>query len=478
MIDVVEDFKNKIRKFHLLPEAVVIDYKTIGYPFYYMHLDLTYLSHRSLELQEEFILKCLNHGLVVQNQISNFLGVDDYFVEKVLSGLLSKGLVTKHENLKTTELGLKALQTQALMDTVSETKTFYIDAFNGEIYDYFQYNKVKNKDKDIDYLKGVIRKPKNVEDVVDYYEEIEKCLGNLDNQEQVQLIQVNNIEKVYKQWHEVVIVFYKNNPDDNEVGYETFSKGNINVKYRKTIEELYSQGQKVLDNILSFEMNNDEPIAKIRQDNDEVIKGIKKDAIKRVERLSVKINALNNNDSFIDATSQSINEERKTLKRQLDEIKTQTKISEIIHTSEHRDYLFKAFKEADNRVMIVSPWIRSNVIDNRFLEILEKTLRKKIQVYIFYGLKQKNGWGQQNDTYAIKNLEGLANNYKNFRFEKVDNTHRKIIACDNKFGIVTSFNFLSFKADPKKTYRDELGVILRDKKTIEDLFQSGLSLAF
>lgn len=475
MINVVEDFENKIRKFHLLPEAVVIDYKTIGYPFYYMHLDLTYLSHRSLELQEEFVLKCLKHGLVVQNQISNFLGVDDYFVEKVLSGLLSKGLVIKHENLKVTELGLQALQTQALMDTVSETKPFYIDAFNGEIHDYFQYNKVKNKD--IDYLTGVIRKPKKVEDVVDYYEEIEKKLGALDKQEQVQLIQVNNIEKVYKLWHEVDIVLYKNNSDDNEVGYEFFSKGNININYRKTIEELYSQGQKVLDNILSFEMNNDEPIAEIRQDNDEVIKGIKKDTIKTVERLSVKINSLNNNDSSTDATSQSINEERKALKRQLDEIKTQTKISEIIHTSEHRDYLFKAFKEAEDRVMIVSPWIRSNVIDNRFLEILEKTLRKKVQVYIFYGLKQKKGWGQQNDTYAIKKLEELANNFKSFRFEKVDNTHRKIVVCDKKFGIVTSFNFLSFKADPKKTYRDELGVILRDKKTIEDLFQSGLELA-
>ena len=476
MIDLVEDFKNKIRKFHLLPEAVVIDYKTIGYPFYYMHLDLTYLSHRSLDLQEEFVLKCLKHGLVVQNQISNFLGVDDYFVEKVLSGLLSKGLVTKQEHLKVTKLGLEALKKKALMDTVSETKIFYIDAFNGEIHDYFQYNKVN--DKYINCLKGVIRKPKKVEDVVDYYEEIEKCLGKQDKQEQVQLIQVNNIEKVYKQWHEIDIVFYKNNPDDNEVGYETFSKGNINIKYRKIIEELYSQGQKVLDNILSFEMNNDEPIEEVIQNDDEVIKGIKKDTIKTVERLSVKINALNDTDSFVDPTSQSINEERKILKRQLDEIKTQTKISEIIHTSEHRDYLFKAFKEAEDRVMIVSPWIRSNVIDNRFLEILEKTLRKKVQVYIFYGLKQKKGWGQQNDTNAIRKLEELANSYNNFWFEKVDNTHRKIIVCDNQFGIVTSFNFLSFKADPKKTYRDELGVILRDKKTIEDLFKSGFSLAF
>jgi hypothetical protein len=63
------------------------------------------------------------------------------------------------------------------------------------------------------------------------------------------------------------------------------------------------------------------------------------------------------------------------------------------------------------------------------------------------------------------------------RFEKVKNTHRKILVCDAEFGIVTSFNFLSFRADPNLTYRDELGLIIRDSATLEDLFNSGMNLA-
>jgi hypothetical protein len=474
MPDVIADFESKIRKYHSLPEAVVIDYKTIGYPFYVAILDLTYLSTRSLELPEEFVIKCIAHSLASRIEISSFLGVDDHFVEKVLSGLISKGLVTMEEKLKVTELGLEVLVKQLVQDTVSETETFYIDAINGKLYDNFNVNKVSKDNSNL--LKRVIRRPKQVEDVVDYYDEIQSALGLRGGQNRVELIQVNKVEKVYAMWHEVILVFYKNHPDDNEVGYETFSRGSIQVDYRKTIEQLYAQGQKVLDRLLKFDTSTGEEKGEI-EESDEVMIGIRKDDIEAVERLSVKISALSEPDLFIDGTIKSINEQRKTLNKELNERKYQSKISEIIHTYEHREYLYKALREARDRVMIVSPWIRSNVVDNEFLSTLEDTLKRKIQVYILYGIKQKSGFGQQNDLSAIKKLENLANYYKNLQFEKVKNTHRKIIVCDNRFSIVTSFNFLSFRADPSLTYRDELGVILRDKETIESLFQSGLSLA-
>lgn len=389
MSDLTIDFQNKIRKYHSLPEAVVIDYKKVGYPFYVVILDLTYLSNRNLELQEEFVIKCITNGLVSQNQISNFLGVDDHFVEKVLSGLISKNLVTKEENFRATEIAFDALERQTVLDTVSETKTFYIDALNENLYDYFQVKKVGNNDAHL--LKAEVPKPRKgkVEDVIDYYEEIEKALGTLNRQSRVELIQVNNIEKVYTQWHEVVLVFYKNHPDDTEVGYETFSRDSIQVDYRKTIEQLYAQGQKVLNDILRFDISNNEEKAEIESSNNEVIKGVYQDDIKAVERLTIKINALNETDSFIDNQIQSINEQRKNLNQQLKEIKTQSKISKIIHTSEHRNYLFQALKEAKNRIMIISPWIRSNVVDNNFLEKLEDTLIRKCQVYIFMESSKK-----------------------------------------------------------------------------------------
>lgn len=470
------EFEKKIRKYHSKPEAIAIDYKEIGYPFYTVMLDLTYSSNRNLELQEEFVLKCLTLNLNEKETIANFLGVDEHFVETVLSGLISKNLVVKQENLQITELGYDTLVTQTVLDLSSETKTFYIDALNGKFYDYFQSNSIKKGN--VNCLTAIVPKPRKgrVEDVIDYYEDIEKILKNFDSQSKVQLIQVNNIEKIYKKFHEIIFVFYKSSPDDSEVEYETFSRGNIDITYRKSIEQLYAQGKKILSNILEYDISTDEEI-EVEINNALLIKGISKNTINDVEKLSTKISVLSDTESFPESASQSVNEQRKILTKELNEIKTQSKISEIIHTFEHRKYLFQALKEAQKRVMIVSPWIRANVIDSEFLSLLDAALAKKIQVYILYGLKQKFGIGQQNDVAAVKKLENLAIQYKNFNFQKVNNTHRKTIVCDNKFGVITSFNFLSFRADPSLTYRDELGVVLRDKETVESLFQSGLSLA-
>jgi hypothetical protein len=476
MTDVnIADFEQKIRKYHSLPEAVIIDHKVIGYPFYRLILDLTYLANRSLEVQEEFVLKGITYSLAQRSELAYFLGVDDHFVEKVLSELISKQLVTKADKLNVTELGIKTLEQQRVLDTVSETKEFYIDAINGKLYDNFNVKKI-NKNND-NSLKQFISRPRkgHVEDIVDYYDEIQSVLSLESRREQVELIQVNKIEKAYTEWHEIILVFYKNNPDDDEVGYETFSRGSIQTDYRESIEKLYTQGQKVLNDILRFDRSNDEEKVQIEQ-SDDLIAGIHKDDIETVNRLQVKIKALNDSDLFVESKVKSINKQKKVLKEELATKTKQSKITDIIHTYEHRNYLFKALQEAQHRVMIVSPWIRRNVVDKYFLSILEDSLKRHVNVHILYGIKQKSGRGQPNDDSAIKKLNELAGYYKNLRFEKVKNTHRKILVCDDSFGIVTSFNFLSFRADPSLTYRDELGAILTDKDTIEKLFNSGLSL--
>lgn len=472
MKDEIKKFENQIRRRYLLPEAIVIDCKPIGYPFHVLNVDLTYLANRQLHLAEEFVMKCINHELNKHKEIALFLGMDENLIEKVVSELLSKGLITREDFLKLTELGLNSLEQQTVLAPISETKTFYIDALNGKISEKFYLNRLDSK-KNNSALNKIIKKPRkgHIEDIVEYYENIEKLLQNYNSSSRIELIQVNNIEKVYTEWHELLLVLYQRNPEDKEIEYEIFSRGNIQVEYRTTIEQLYAEGKKILDPIFQ-EIEQD----KLSNDNlveRQILTTINNENIKTVEKLSAKIQSLEDPDFLIDSKNKSIKEERKKLKEELDQIKAQSKISEIIHTYEHRDYLFNTFKEAKQRVMIVSPWIRRYVVDQEFLEMLEATLNRKIQVYIFYGIKGSN---QQNDPSSIKKLEELSNKYKNLRFQKVKNTHRKILVCDNKFGIVTSFNFLSFRADPNLTYRDELGVIIRDSATIEDLFNSGINL--
>ncbi|WP_143437365.1 hypothetical protein [Hydrocoleum sp. CS-953] len=129
----IKDFETKIRKYHSLPEAIVLDYKPVGYPFYVLLLDLTYLANRELQLLEEFVLKCITNGLTKPQEISSFLGMESYLIEKVLSELISRDLIKKEENFKLTTAGLNVLEKQTILAPISETQTFYLDALNGRI---------------------------------------------------------------------------------------------------------------------------------------------------------------------------------------------------------------------------------------------------------------------------------------------------------------------------------------------------------
>lgn len=467
----IKDFENKIRKYHSHPEAIVIDCKSIGYPFYVLNLDLTYLDNRDLELLEEYVMKCIANGLNKIEEISGFLGMNNHIIEKVLSKLISD-LVTKEDGFNLTQKGKDALQKQTVLAPISDTKTFYLDALNGKLIDNFYISKFDAKQYQNVAISKIIKKPRkdNIEDIIDYYEDIEKLLQRpgINN---IELIQVNKIEKVYLEWHEVLLVLYKSNPNDNELEYEIFSRDSIQKYYRETIEKLYGKGKKILDPIFQ-DMKQDNTS---NQSFTEIVSSIKDEDVKNVEQITARINYFNDPDSFTESKNNSIKEEKQKLEQQLEQIKSQTRISEVIHTFELREYLFKALKQAKNRVMIVSPWIKSNVVNQEFLSVLEETLKRKVKVHIIYGYKQTPG-SMKNDNWSIKKLEDLMHNYKNLNFKKTTNSHRKQVVCDDKFAIVTSFNFLSFRADPNLTYRDELGVILRDEQTIEDLFESAISL--
>lgn len=464
------DFANKIRKYHSIPEAIVVDCKPVGYPFYVLYLDLTYLDHRELQLLEEFVMKSLDNGLNTIQDISNFLGVNNNLTEKVLSELIARDLVKKEDKLKLTQLGLDALQQQTVLAPVSETKVFYLDALNGKLMYYFNPKKFDAKKYPNSSINKIISKPRknHIEDIIDYYQDIEKYLPNTQNTSTCELIQVNQIEKVYLDWHEIWLVLYKREPGDTELEYEIFSNASIQKDYRITIENLYAEGKKVLDPIFK-----DMQQSHTANEQFSEVSSIRDQDVKDIEQISAKIISLNDPDNFLEDKKNSVQAEKQKLKQKLEEIKTQTRISEVVHTYQIRDYLFRALKEAKNRLMIVSPWIKKNVVNEEFISILEQALIRKVEVYIIYGIK---GSSFQNDNWSIKELEKLSDRYKNFNFNQTQNSHRKQIVCDDKFAIIASFNFLSFRADPNLTYRDELGVVLRDKQTIEESFNSGINL--
>jgi hypothetical protein len=142
-----------------------------------------------------------------------------------------------------------------------------------------------------------------------------------------------------------------------------------------------------------------------------------------------------------------------------------------IETFEHPELLERALSKSQERLVILSPWIRRKVVNGKFLALLEERLKAGVNVYI--------GWGMAEDTKSsdadrepLEALERLARRYFNFSLVWFGDTHAKILISDRQFAVATSFNWLSFKGDPRRTFREERGLLVRDPRVVDAQFDA------
>jgi hypothetical protein len=160
----------------------------------------------------------------------------------------------------------------------------------------------------------------------------------------------------------------------------------------------------------------------------------------------------------------------------------QTVQSVLCH--EHPALLRRALLKSRKRLLIISPWIRHQVVNREFVASLEALLRANVIVHIGYGLDEGEGAGKGapgQSKIAIteraeKDLRYLEGKYKNFHLVYVGNTHRKLLVSDDDFAVTTSFNWLSFRGDPKDRPRDEYGEVFRKASQVEKRYQAGMAL--
>jgi hypothetical protein len=132
---------------------------------------------------------------------------------------------------------------------------------------------------------------------------------------------------------------------------------------------------------------------------------------------------------------------------------------------EHREFLGQALTRSRRRLLIIAPWITREVVDREFVSRLEALLRRKgFVAHLAYGLGRPED-DTRSDRRAVDDLKHLAGRYKNLTFKRL-NTHAKVLIWDNAW-INTSFNWFSFRGDPRRAYRMEEGTLVRVPEIVE-----------
>ncbi|WP_146176504.1 phospholipase D-like domain-containing protein [Rhodococcus sp. OK519] len=137
-----------------------------------------------------------------------------------------------------------------------------------------------------------------------------------------------------------------------------------------------------------------------------------------------------------------------------------------VDVHEHSQLLTKALNAAKQRLLIIAPWVKGGVVNTDFVAALERRLRAGVEVHIGHGYGPDD---RGSDGSALQRLDNLAKRFERLRVVRLQNTHAKILIFDDVW-ITTSFNWLSFRGDPDRTYRMEEGTLVQIASEVDKAF--------
>lgn len=121
--------------------------------------------------------------------------------------------------------------------------------------------------------------------------------------------------------------------------------------------------------------------------------------------------------------------------------------SQYLENEEIREQFLNTFTIAEDEINIISPWMNENVIDNKLVALIANALERGVVIKIIYGIGNKDdNRSKRSDNIAYK-LKRRFNHYGDRVLIKKSNTHIKMLLCDNKYMMMGSYNFLSFRGD-------------------------------
>ncbi|MBF2013979.1 MAG: DNA/RNA helicase [Rivularia sp. T60_A2020_040] len=172
------------------------------------------------------------------------------------------------------------------------------------------------------------------------------------------------------------------------------------------------------------------------------------------------------------------------------EYKTQAEIPQLvpgvtaIYDCNHLNIFRDAIEQAEQELIIVTPWIRG-IEPTKFVNDIVSALERGVKVTVIYGNKSSED-NDNNDVQAENRLKELFSQYSSSKLICLGReihlesrgTNERILVCDSKFAIVGSWNWLSHHyrdscrkllIKPNVQIRRETSLQLSDSASIADI---------
>lgn len=468
-------------KANSVPNSTLVKYYEAGIPQWHMEAILTMLKSKKLSVLQEFILKFVSSGIDDISDICNFLGINKTAVNNAVAILQKSSLVTVDifcSKLKLTDKGEEALKEAATIVPEDIEYALYMDGLLGNVYIDTRklYTSKELRSFGIKPINTIVEKP-TLDSLV--YDEVKRAINLFKKNHAYEkdklegdLQEVSRVVKTYVEYKKVNVLVFMNKFEDIE--FQVYDGTTRNDYYSIEFQKQYNNNTHVLD----FDSND---ISGVEEDNSlisvlpqEIIESAKafsyRDSTleREISNLTTQLDYIKNNNDDDEQQKESATERIRFLEKKIDEMKNERKGADrILSTYDHRPLLLDALDNAQNTVVIVSPWIKSGGLNNEILGRIERALQRNTQVIIGYGISKK----EDSDKWILQRLTDMhKKKYGNkLLLVRLSNTHEKVLIKDNEYMVITSFNWLSFKGDPNKGFRQETGYYTESREAIKQM---------
>lgn len=426
------------------PGLQLISVVDAALPITMLRVDVLAQERKPLPLLEEFILRFVHAGVKEIDEIAALLGLQRDQVVSTVADQISSNTLTRAWNgqIGLTAIGLESARNLAAVQPVLIQLNVPFDRLIWDAQDYPRASLIKKRDAQEAGLEILPAKKTSRVDLNDLTVERfnELVESREDRTRQVDVLRVRKIASQNLHLYMPAQLLVYGDPDTGEVELGLCVEGDLQPAHGL---ELAAADAVVK---LGIAVAQPEPRPTLAPELEE----------QRVASDQVEIIRAAGDQA---ARSEAASVEKP---KKIEDIAVRS-----VDVHEHPQLLGKALNGAKKRLLVIAPWVKGGVVNTDFVAALERRLRAGVEVHIGHGYGPDDSGS---DDFALRKLNNLAARYDKLRIVRLQNTHAKILIFDDQW-ITTSFNWLSFKGDPNRTYRMEEGTLVQIQSEVDKAFQ-------
>lgn len=471
----------------LHPGFKLVDYEDVGLPFLELRLDVMALKRSKLAVVDEYVLRLTDLGLRTTEQNEGLLGLEEAVVRRSVLSLLQADLIdyvptSTGREIRLTPAGRIALE-ERVQDVPERTEVrIGFDRLLWQLSPRWMNewdNPRRFKDSGTRLIPPRRRRSPDVDeiDMVALNRELSELPSTRRSETDVDVVQLLSLGARTKYLQALMLVFVAD--DQSAIRVSFIVDEHHSPDHDRAFEEV--EGLKKL----GIELDDPAALAADRPDLPEDIEELRSagedvaDLDRRLRHTTRALEAavaeagvaeVEQDVRRLDPSTKERLHDREReveqLRAELEQLKAQKAALPIrsIPTFEHRALLEEALETASQRFLLIAPWIRSNVVDEAFVAALRRLAKRGVPIHIGYGIKRADVEGHDAD--ALARLTKFAREAKKVTLTELGDTHAKILIWDTDM-VVTSFNWMSFRGDRGRKYRQEEGTLIRSKEYVD-----------